>query len=315
MVYWSIGLTAAALALGATTTVEKVPAPTTHQGDDQLHVELVDLSPRFLAFYEAARDTSDPEARFALWKTHYGVAAVPPGPRGEAMARGLLDSGWSQYPAVLPVIRNGAAGLDPQPINVLTAVAKILEADMPIDVKVVAYVGAFDGNAYAVGDKGRPVVNIPVEMDPADRALVFPHEMTHAVHMKLAGLSGGWERSIAATMMQEGLAMHVAREVTPGHPDAAYVEYSPGWWASVQPRKAEILKGVVPALSAKDGETVFRFTMGTGPTGMQREAYAAGWFVIDHLRGKGMTLAQIARIAEAEMPATVQRAIEEMLAP
>lgn len=35
--------------------------------------------------------------------------------------------------------------------------------------------------------------------------------------------------------------------------------------------------------------------------------------MIEHLRGKGMSLAQIARIPEAEMPAVVRRAIEEML--
>jgi uncharacterized protein YjaZ len=142
----------------------------------------------------------------------------------------------------------------------------------------------------------------------------MPHEFTHAVHMQLAGLGGGWERSIAATIIQEGLAVHVAREVAPGRPLTDYIEYRPGWWAEAEARKSAILRDVLPVLASADGDTVYRFTMGNGPAGLEREAYAAGYWVIEHLRAGGMSLGDIARIPEAEMSTVARAAIEAMIA-
>lgn len=252
--------------------------------------------------------------RFALWQEHYGFAAVPPGPRGKAMARKLLDEGWPQYEANLPHIRRGAAVFGDEPIGVLSEVARVLEADVPIDMQLVAYVGAFENNAFMAGADGRAIVNFPVEMPAERRPKTMAHEFTHAVHMQLAGFSGGWERSIASTLIQEGLAMHVSREVVPGQPDSYYIEHEPGWWVEANQHREAILQGILPALEAKDSETVFRYTIGTGPGGTQREAYAAGWWVIEQLRQKGMGLAQIARVPEDEMPELAHRAIAEMTA-
>lgn len=79
-------------------------------------------------------------------------------------------------------------------------------------------------------------------------------------------------------------------------------------------RRAEILRGTLPVLRQKDGDTVFRFTMGNGPAGVEREAYAAGWLVVDYMRARGMSLAEIARIPEADMPAAVGEVIGKMVA-
>ena len=304
----------AAFMLAAPAAADRLPAVRSEQGDASLHVEVVDITPRFLAFYDAARGVADPAARFALWQEHYGFAAVPPGPRGEEMARRLLDQGWSRYEAGLPTIRLGAAAFGSDPIDTLRAIARLLEADRPLNVRLVAYVGAFDGNAFTAGAGGAPTVNFPVEMDAEARRPIMAHEFTHAVHIQLAGLSGGWERSIAETLMQEGLAVHTSREVVPGRPLTAYIEHQPGWWARAGERKAAILRGILPALESKDGETVFRFTMGTGPGGIDREAYAAGYWVVEQLRAEGMTLGQIARIGEADMARVARGAIERMLA-
>lgn len=284
------------------------------RGDDALRVEVTDLSPRFLDFHAAASAPGvDDERRWQLWQERYGFAAVPPTAEGQQMARRLLEQAWPRYGEVLPIVRRGAAAMRPDPLETLRAVAAVLQPDKPVHVQVIAYVGAFDGNAFSYGQDGKPTVAVPLEMDVRQREAIFPHEMAHAVHIVTAGLSGGWERSIAATLMQEGLAIHVAREVVPERDLAELIEYTPGWWAQVQPKRREILQAILPALEAKDGQTVFRFTMGQGPNGFEREAYAAGWWVIEHLRGKGMSLAQIARIPEAEMPAVARRAIEEML--
>jgi hypothetical protein len=302
-----------ALAAAAPLLAEKLPPVRSEQADARLKVEIVDLTPRFLAFYEAARAAPDAAARFALWTEHYGFAAVPPGPRGEELARRLLNQGWPRYAAALPQIRRGASVFGNEPIETLRAVARLLEADGPVAIRLTAYVGAFDDNAFSTGGDP-PNIAFPVEMAPDLRRLIMAHEFTHAVHIRIAGLSGGWERSIGATILQEGLAVHVARELNPGRTMAQYIEHRPGWWVGISARKAAVLRGLLPMLARQDGEAVFRFTMGEGSTGFDREAYAAGWWVVEHLRAQGMSLARIARISEADMPGVTERAIREMLA-
>lgn len=306
-------LAAAAIAVAAPLLAEKLPPVRSEQGDALAKVEIADITPRFLAFYDAAQGVADPDRRFALWREHYDFAAVPPGPRGEALSRRLLDQAWPRYAAALPTIRRGASVFGDAPIETLRGVMRLLEAEGPMAIRLTAYVGAFDDNAFSTGGDP-PNIAFPVEIAAGPGRLLMAHEFTHAVNIRVAGLSGGWERSIGATALQEGLAVHVARELNPGRTMAQYIEYSPGWWAAISARKAEVLRGALPLLARADGETVFRFTMGQGTAGFEREAYAVGWWVVVRLRARGMSLAQIARIPEAEMPRTVERAINEILA-
>jgi hypothetical protein len=230
------------------------------------------------------------------------------------MARRLLDVAFPRYEAAMPTIRAGARAMQPDALTVLKKVAAVLQPDQPVAVRVNAFVGGFDGNAYTFSMQGVPVVVAPLEMSPEERWRVLPHEMTHAVHMSIGHLSGGWERTIGTTILQEGLAMHVTREVIPGRPIRDYVGGADGWWDGALARKADILKGIEADLDVKDGQTVFKYTAGQGNTGREREAYVTGWLVVERLRKDGMTLAQIARIPEADMPTAVKRAIDEILA-
>lgn len=307
---------AALAALPGLAAAADKPAPKRYEvGDARLKLRMVDLSPQFLAFYAVAKDEPDADKRFALWKSLYGFAAVPPGPQGEAISRRLLDSGWPKYPAALPVIRAGAEAMKPNALETARKVATALKADQPLTLKVVAYVGAFDHNAFSYrGEDKVPVVCVPLEMSPHEREPVFAHEMTHAIHMEIAHLSGGWERSIAATIVQEGLAMELSRVCAPGRPFRSYLEFTPAWYDKAKANERAILEGLLPNLERKDGETVFKFTMGPGTTGIEREAYFAGWTVMEHLHRKGMGWAEIARVPEDAMPALVGKAIREILA-
>lgn len=69
-----------------------------------------------------------------------------------------------------------------------------------------------------------------------------------------------------------------------------------------------------PVLEASDSDTVFRFTMGEGTTGTEREAYVAGWLVIDELLRQGRTLPELARVRPEDMPALVRGAIASISA-
>lgn len=301
------------LALLAPLAIAAAPAPEPSCADN-VCIKVTDLSPKFLAFYREASAQSDlaPDARFVLWKQRYGFAAVPPGPRGDPMARQLLDSAWPKYPAAIPLIERGAVGMTPDPQATMRRVARLLKLDEPVNITLIAYVGGFESNAFTFGSASGATVAFPIEMSPEERVLIVPHETTHAIHLHLAKLSGGWERSIAQTIMMEGLAMRATQALEPGRPEQAYVTHRPAWWDEVSGKRDAILADMLPVLDAKDGESVYRFTIGKGPAGVEREAYYAGWLVIGELQRGGMSLAQIARIPEPEMTATVRGAIERL---
>lgn len=282
----------------------------------QATLTVQDLTPKFLGFYHEARAPGvTPDARFALWKQRYDFAAVPPTPDGERMARQLLDEAWPRYPSVLARIERGAAGMAPAPADTLDRVVAVLEPDRPVQVKLLAYVGALEGNAFtAAGADSVPTVALPVEQAPEERAPIMAHEFTHAVQIAMGTMKGGWVRTIGETALAEGLAMHVAQSLNPDRPPQSFVEITPGWLARATEARLRILNDVREAAASDKSEDVMRFTMGKGPSGIEREAYYAGWTVVDHWHRHGMSYAQIARIPEAEAPARIGEAITEILA-
>lgn len=190
---------------------------------EQISLTVRDLTPKFLEFYRSAEsEHADEQQRWELWKKFYGFAAVPPTREGDRMARKMLDDSWPRYAGILPKVRLGAAGVRPPPREILGRVAGLLQADVPIRVTLVVFVGAFDNNAFtAPGQDGTPSVSVPVEGEGLD--LIMTHELTHVVEGEEAGLSFGWQRTIAHTIFAEGLAMRVTQYLHPGRPDTAYV--------------------------------------------------------------------------------------------
>ncbi|MGZ3276362.1 MAG: hypothetical protein ACXU8Z_21575 [Caulobacteraceae bacterium] len=314
---FKIGLVAgfiSALAVFGAALAAKAPPNTVTLKDGRLTVQVVDLSPRFLAFYDAAKGVPDAATRFKLWQELYGFAAVPPTPEGQAMARRLVDGAWPRYGEAVAAAQAGAAGMSPQPMAILHRVAELLGLDAPATIKLVTYVGGFEDNAFTAR-ADLPTVAIPLEIAGPTRARSLAHEGTHALHMTIDNLSGGWERSVAATMLQEGLAMQVSRAALPGATLEAYVSNRPGWWQQCQAKDRAILMVLREKLARSDSETVASVTILKGPkAGIEREAYYGGWRVVERMRANGMTFAQIARIPEAEMPARVGEVLDQLLA-
>lgn len=269
-------------------------------------------SPRFLAWYEAAKAAPDADARWALWETMYGEAAVPPTPQGRAMARRLVDGAWPRYEQALPAIRTGAAVIAPQASRLLNDVARTLELTEPARIRLRTIVSGFEDNAFAFR-ADVPVVVIPLESS-RNPALRLAHEGTHAVHMLVSGLAGKWERSLAATALLEGVAMHASCQVTGGGDAAACIGVDPANWQQALAARRAMLAGARAELSLSDGKTVAKYTMGQGTTGMRREAYYIGWWVVAKLVQDGMMLAQIARVQEADIPGLVDKVIAGLLA-
>jgi hypothetical protein len=284
-------------------------------------LEINDLTPRNLTFYERALgEDADPERRWELWRELYNVAAVPPTPEGQLLARRLLDDAWERYPRVLGRIRAGAAGLEPEPHTVLDAVAEVLDYRAAATVLLTVFVGGLEDNAYAYCAGATPVVNLPVEQEPDRRALVLPHEFTHAVHMLAANLSGEWERPISQVVMEEGLATRVTAALVPGRPDDGYVAYftdgngASDWFEQCAARETALLAGLRPFLANSRSETVARFTFGGGTTGLEREAYYAGWVLVGQLLAQSRTLAELAATPVDALAPLIERALDARLA-
>lgn len=279
----------------------------------KLTVELVDYSPQFLDWYRAAQTAPDADQRFALWSERYGRASVPPTDEGKAMARKIVDAAWPRYPSAVPIAEAGAAKNVGEYARMLGKVAEVLDLSEPREIRIQAIIGAFEDNAYTFGGD-KPTVVIQLETTPEIAGIMMAHESTHAVHMLMSGQTGAWERTIAETIIQEGLAMYVSREAVPGNPDPYYIG-PPQWWGKAEPAREQILAGIRADLARSDSDTVTRYTMGQGNTGLMREAYAAGWWVVGQMRSDGMTLAQIAKLRSDALPGMVDAAIGKLLTP
>jgi predicted Zn-dependent protease DUF2268 len=284
-------------------------------GTAHLSVTIKDITPKFLAFYEAAKkENASPERRWELWKKMYDFAAVPPTPEGEKIAQRLLNDAWPRYPSAMQQIRAGAAAIKPSPDKTLKSVAGLLRPNKPVKITLLVYVGGFEDNAFTSVQDGNITVAIPIESSPDKRAELMTHEFTHAVHISMGYLSGSFQRSIGAIVVSEGLATRVVQKLFPNRPEAEAIEYTRGWLREAEKRRVEILKGIRPVLSSNNIEDIMRFTMGHGPAGLEREAYYAGWVVVGYWLSHGMSFADIARIPEKDMPQRAAQVIDVLLA-
>lgn len=273
-----------------------------------------DLSPKCLKFYELAKD-ADPDLRWALWQEHYRFAAVPPTEEGMRTARRMLDASFHRYPEVMESILAGGAGFRPDPQAALDEVCRVLGFNGEMEVSFITYVGNLEGNAFAYTHEGRSFVHFSLDYpDEEFRRVTLPHEFAHIVHERLCNSPGGYLRSIAMLAMMEGIAIRTAQQVAPGLPEARYIEFEQGWLDRCREQDQQILAGIRPWLSVASEEAMWTFTMSTGPTGLSREAYYAGWRIVGHLLEQGRSLAELARIPEAEVAPLFERTIAEMTA-
>ncbi len=264
-------------------------------------IEVKSVVPKFISFYEKAsqRKLNDEEL-FDLWKEQYNFAAVPPTEEGERLKKKLLLKAWDKYEQYIDYIKSWV--LDQQNVqSFLSKVKSLLGCNESINVVVIYFVGAFDENAFvAPYDEQRLALCLPIENGHSDITLC--HELTHIVHSKTAKIQSDWERTVATLLIQEGLATHVSKVLVPGKDDRLYIEHKVGWLQTCQNKREDILRGIYPYLDESSSETIYRFTMGTGTTNTEREAYYTGWEIVGALLREGFTFGDMASIQETELP-------------
>jgi hypothetical protein len=284
------------------------------QAADAPHVlDIADRVGKFQTFYaEATAKPLDADARFALWQRDYGIAAVPPGPDGDAMARKLVDAAWPKYPALIPQL----SGMEKQAEADANAAFDRINAlfktgDTPIHSRVVLYVGQFDNNAYTIPPMDGKPATVMMSVENANRKVVLAHELTHSIHTQLAGVKNSFGAPIGETVFLEGLAMRTSQAVYPGLPETTYTQMSEDgdWLKTCYAKKDAVLKDIVPDLDKSGREIAMKYTFGNGNNGMQREAYCAAWIVMGKLIASGKTLPELARIPEDKMVETIRAAM------
>jgi len=281
------------------------------------NITVVDLTPKFLAFYDSARIlNADPDQRWQLWRQLYNFAAVPPTAFGDELARRLLDSAWVRYPAAISVIRRGAQGLGVSPDTVLREVITLLGCGNHVRVRLTVFVGGFEGNAFAFrAPDGMPSIALPAEAGDPARSMI--HEFTHAAHRGgCATFKSGYGGSLGELVVTEGLAMRVVERLLPGHDANYYTNAAPGWLEAAGARRDSILRGVRERLEDRGDSTWERFTFGTGVAGLRREAYYVGWEVVGAMLTRmHMSFHSVATTPPAQYSDLVRQVIDSLLAP
>ena len=276
---------------------------------------LNDITPKFISFYDSAVSLNASEnQRWDLWKKLYDFAATPPTPQGDSIARRLLDSAWSKYKAIIPFLRNDASHtIYDHAREIMPKITNLLQPDSSFKIYLRTYVGGFEVNAFTSVYANRITTSVPVEIPENTRFPIMVHELVHAEHIGMGSFSGGWHRSIGTIVVTEGLAMRATQHILPGRPDAEYTEYSKGWLARADEKRRVILTDVKDKVFSDSDADIMNFTMGKGPSGLEREAYYAGWVVVGYWLGHGKTFSEIARIPEKSMPAEVAATLKVIL--
>ncbi|HEY8949787.1 MAG TPA: DUF2268 domain-containing putative Zn-dependent protease [Rhizomicrobium sp.] len=270
---------------------------------------------KFQTFYaHATAKPMDADARFKLWQTEDGLAAVPPGADGDAMARKLLDDAWSRYPALMPKLDGLEKAAEATAREMFAKDNEILDAaNDPIHTRLVLYVGQFDNNAFTVPPMNGKPATILMPVENINLKIALAHELTHSIELQLVPVKNSFGAPVGETMFLEGLAMRTSQRAVPGLPDAAYTSMpnEPDWMPDCVAKKDAVLKAIAPDLDKSGREIAMKYTFGQGNTGMQREAYCAAWFVMGKLLDSGKTLPQLARVPEDQMVATIKAAIAD----
>jgi hypothetical protein len=143
---------------------------------------------KFQTFYASATaETLNPDLRFKLWEKVDGLAAVPPGPEGDTMARQLLDSAWTRYPALMPKLPALETNAESIARKMFLRDNEILGTAMdPIHTRLILYVGQFDNNAFTIPpmDGKAATVLMPVENINLKIALEHFPISTHRIPLR-----------------------------------------------------------------------------------------------------------------------------------
>lgn len=83
--------------------------------------------------------------------------------------------------------------------------------------------------------------------------------------------------------------------MVPGFKDETYISNQKGWYEDAQNKHNAILTGIKKDLVDNRFEILYKYTMGLGNTGIEREAYYLGWITVGKALEDGYTFNDVTR--------------------
>jgi hypothetical protein len=272
-------------------------------------LEVKDLTPRFVAFYDASEHVRGGDGQRIKLAQSFGLLDD----RKEGDVRpGLyaFTDGWPEFVAAMPFIRQGAGALRPMPDEALRRIAALLGAEVPVRVTLTTEVRTDGSKTPTIyRDLQGVVIILPFQDDPRRIAIRMAQAMTNAVLTAMGTRDDALSHTVGAAVLQTGLGLRVARSLFPDRTELDVIEPYPGAYADAPARRTQILEDIRKARA--DGSD--RLTERAGPAGLTCEVCYAGWLVTGFWLAHGESFAEIARVKEADAPARVAEAIDLML--
>ena len=302
---------------------------------------LINLLPDFFAVLESADPASAYERYFdahrellsAYW---HNYVLDPEGPHFQEVVSGALRADRTDLRAMLArtdVVALAAAAAE--------RTAAVLAADVDVDVVLMVGVGAANAGELVVNGRGVAFVclehftSLPntetqgLGLDPELVPLWLAHEIAHAVRYTsptsrsemrdLVAADGGfysyWETGRQAPLrellMNEGLAVHTARAVSPGHAAWEYFGYARRQYARLRELEPAIARAMQPDLDRTGLGLRLRYLSG----GMSDEARTVDRYLLPERGGYyfGARLVEPA-IARHGLPWAIRASARELTA-
>lgn len=279
------------------------------------HIELINLVPKFLQFLNQSKNVLDMEKKWKLWQSEYNFAAIPPTEMAYKKAKADFIHVYDRYLTEEAEIATFSPD-ESMLYEVVDQLRKTLAYDESITLNVVYFVGFFEHNPFVTFDaNGTLCLCLPVEGNydcHLDKIYLY-HELTHILHASMSKHQLTYGRSLAFLLLQEGLAMRMSFEQIPGYEVAVYVSHQPGWYELAIQKHSEIVHAMQSELFHSDSDTLYKYTMGSGNTGIEREAYYVGWNIVGKLLQEGYSFSELMRLNEKEVDSLVGHCFVRLL--
>jgi len=302
---------AAALATPAFAAAKSAAKPAAEPAKLTLNLSLRDLSVRFMDFYDAARKPAptptptptptteakagDPPAqpavppapveseadrRWRLFKSRYNFTTQP----DDASARAALEAAWPRYAAKADQIYVGFDGIKDEWTNVSNSVLTgiYISGDKPAPMRLVTYVGTFEGKVWSAQDGDKLNIYVPLEVGPEERDLPLARLLARDA-LPQAAVWGAHPRSLAEFIVSEGVIAHVQEHAVPGKSVENYLDLTTAQLDAVKANRKAAFSAILQSLKDGSPATLAEYS---GPK--LAEARYAGWLLVgDMLKSAG----------------------------
>lgn len=281
-----------------------------------INIEVVNLVPKFLSFFDKAELVKGMDDKWKLWQSEYNFAAIPPTEEGLAKAKQDFIGVYNQYYKYEDRIRRFQ--YDEVMIKqCILQLQKELLFKNPFSIKIVYFVGFFENNPFVTTDQtGELCLCLPIEndMNKTIEQIRLYHELSHIFHSEILNINFTYQRSLGFLIMQEGIALQMSRKMVPGCRDDSYISHQLGWYDDIKKYQLPILIGIEEDIWKNNPEVLYKYTMGQGNTGHEREAYYVGWIVVNLLLKEGYPFLELMTLDEQQSNLLVKQFIEKTTA-